>query len=85
VLVVTAFVEEPLLVVMVIEVALVDCHVKVTLCPLAIDVEFTESVTVGTACAIFFGLLAQEQAPHKARIRVPREIVRKHGFVMCSV
>jgi len=71
--------------VMVIEVALVDCHVRVTLWPLAIDVEFTDSVTVGVdGGTILFGLEAQEQAPHKATSKVPREIPRKHAFVMCS-
>ena len=75
-------VEEPLLAVMVIELALVDRQVRVTLWPLAIDVEFTESVTVGTFCTVFCGLLAQEQAPHKASNKDPREIPRKYNFVM---
>jgi len=51
--VVTVRVEEPLLAVMVIELALVDCQLRVTLWPLAIDVWFTESVTVGTAVTVF--------------------------------
>jgi len=78
-------VEEPLLAVMVIEVALVDCQLRVTLWPLAIDVELTESVTVGVDGTVFLGLEAQEQAPHKATSKVPREIPRKHCFAMCSV
>ena len=74
-----------MLAVMVIEVALVDCQLRVTLWPLAIDVELTESVTVGVDGTVFLGLEAQEQAPHKATSKVPREIPRKHCFAMCSV
>ena len=79
---VTVRVAEPLLAVIVTEVALVDCQVTVTAWPLVIDVALTVSVTVGKAGTICFGLDAQEPAPHKERSKVPQEILRKHCFVI---
>ncbi len=79
---VTVRVDEPLLAVIVTEVALLACQLKVTLWPLAIDVALTERVTVGTTSTGFSGLLAQEPAPHKERSKVPQEILRKHCFVI---
>jgi hypothetical protein len=70
--VVTVRVEEPLLAVMVTDVELVACQLKVTLWPVEIDVGLAESATVGTG---FFGLFAQELEPHKAKSRVPQEIL----------
>jgi hypothetical protein len=70
---------------MVIELALVDCQLRVTLWPLAIDVWFTESVTVGVDGTIVLGLVAQEQAPHKVKSEVPRHIPRKYSFFMSRV
>lgn len=66
---------EPLLAVIVTDVALVDCQLNVTAWPLVIDVALTVSVTVGPAGTICFGLLAQEPAPHKERTSVPQEIL----------
>lgn len=51
---VTVRVEEPLLALMVTEVALVVCQLKVTLWPLVIDVVLAERVTVGVGGGTIF-------------------------------
>ena len=73
-LVVTVRVEEPAVAVIVTDVASVDCHVSVTLCPLVIDAELAASVTLGAEVA--FEGPAQEETPHTANSRVPEEIQR---------
>ena len=69
-LVVTLRVVEPAVAVMVTEVELVVCQLKVTLWPEPIDVGFAENVTVGTVEV--FELVAQEEKPHRARNSVPQ-------------
>ena len=69
-LVVTVRVVEPAVAVMVTEVELVVCQLKVTLWPEPIDVGFAENVTVGTVEV--FELVAQEEKPHRARNSVPQ-------------
>ena len=61
---------EPAVAVMVTEVELVVCQLKVTLWPEPIDVGFAENVTVGTVEV--FELVAQEEKPHRARNSVPQ-------------
>jgi hypothetical protein len=82
--VVTVRVAEPLFAVMVTVAALLACQVKVTAWPVAIDVALTERITVGAA-VLFLGLFAQALKPHKAKTRIPQEILRKHCSVICSV
>ena len=74
---------EPAAAVMVTEVELVVCQLKVTLWPEPIDVGFAEKVRVGTFDA--FELVAQEEKPHVARSSVPHEIQRRYCFVIGSV
>ena len=69
-LVVTLRVVEPAVAVIVTEVELVVCQLKVTLWPEPIDVGFAENVTVGTVEV--FELVAQEEKPHRARNSVPQ-------------
>ena len=69
-LVVTVRVVEPAVAVMVTEVELVVCQLKVTLWPAPIDVGFAENVTVGTVDV--FEFVAQEEKPHRARNSVPQ-------------
>jgi hypothetical protein len=81
---VTVRVDEPLLAVMVTEVELVACQLKVTLWPLMMEVALAEKVTVGSVCITAFELFAQEQEPHKARSRGPQESLRKRRSIICS-
>ena len=81
-LVVRARIVEPAAAVMVTEVELVVCQLKVTLWPAPIDAGFAENVSVGTVDV--FELVAQEEEPHMARRSVPHEIQRRHCFVMGS-
>jgi hypothetical protein len=78
--VVTVSFVEPALAVMVTEVELLACQLKVTLWPEPIDVGFAENVRVGTVDV--FELVAQEEEPHMARRSVPHEIQRRYCFVM---
>ena len=66
-------VEDPAVAVIVTEVELVDCQLKVTLCPVLMEVELAVSATVGAAgmCAVPL-LLPQEQAPRMAKSKVPQ-------------
>jgi len=73
-LVVTVRVEAPAVAVIVTEVASVDCHDSVTLCPLVIDAELAASVTLGAEVA--FEGPAQEENPQTANRRVPEDIQR---------
>lgn len=74
---------EPALDVMVTEVELVVCQLKVTLCPEPIDDGLAEKVRVGAVDV--FELVAQEQAPQRASRSVPHEIQRKNCFVISGV
>ncbi len=74
---------EPAVAVMVTEVELVVCQLKVTLWPEPIELGLAENVRVGTVD--FFELVAQEDEPHKARRSVPHEIQRRHCFVIIKV
>ena len=74
---------EPALAVMVTEVALVVCQLKVTLWPEPIDAGLAEKVRDGAVDV--FELVAQEEEPHIARRSVPHEIQRKNCFVIGSV
>jgi hypothetical protein len=78
--VVTARVVEPAVAVMVTEVELAVCQLKVTLCPEPIDDALAEKVRDGAVDV--FELVAQEQAPPRASRSVPHEIQRRHCFVM---
>ena len=82
-LVVTARVVEPAAAVMVTEVELVVCQLKVTLWPEPIDDGLAEKVRDGAVDV--FELVAQEQAPQRASRSVPHEIQRKNCFVIGSI
>jgi hypothetical protein len=69
----TARVEEPADAVMVTEVALEDCQLRVTLWPLLIDKVLAEKVMVG---ATFLELLAQDDEPQMATITATKDIQR---------
>jgi hypothetical protein len=72
-LVVTVRVEDPAVAVIVTEVELPVCQLKVTLCPVLMEVELGVSVTVGAAGMLAVPLLLpQEQAPRMARSKVPQ-------------
>ena len=74
---------EPALAVIVTEVELVICQLKVTLCPEPMEVGLAEKVRDGAVDV--FELVAQEQALQRARRSVPHEIQRKNCFVITSV
>ena len=75
-LVVTVRVDEPAVAVIATEVALVACHVSVTLCPLLIDAVLAASVTLGADEELAWEVPPQEDKPQTANSRVPDEIQR---------
>jgi hypothetical protein len=74
-LVVTVRVEEPEVAVTVTEVALVDCQVRVTFCPLLTEVGLAARVTLGVD-GVALDEPAQEERLQTAKSRIPQEIQR---------
>lgn len=75
-LVVRVCVEEPAVAEIVTDVASVDCHVILTLCPLVIATGLAASVTLGGEDEVALEVPAQEEKPQTANKRVPEEIQR---------
>jgi len=70
-LVVTVRVEEPAVAVIVTDVALVDCQVRVTLCPVLMEVGLAARLTLGVD-DVALELPAQEEKPQIAKSRIPQ-------------
>lgn len=74
-LVVTVRVEEPAVAVIVNDVAFVDCQVRVTLCPVLMEVGLAASVTLGVD-DVGLDEPAQEEKLQTAKTKKPQEIQR---------
>jgi hypothetical protein len=75
----TVRLEEPAAAVMVTEVALVECQLSVSLCPLLMEAGLAERLTVGAAVAF---VLPHEAEPYIAANKAPQEIQRNARLFM---